>query len=68
MRADKKSLSAPNVSAAWVFWDGVRDLRTPSQVKETRTAAELTRRRWAGVVADGESVGASVVAVMIYLR
>jgi hypothetical protein len=48
--ADKNSLSASNVSAAWDFYSGVSDWREPNQVKQTRTAAMSVRRRVVGSV------------------
>src|SRR5688572_13049054 len=57
--ADRKSFSAPKLSAAWDLCSGLSVFLTPNHVKQTRTAAMDTRRRWAATadesVCEGES-------------
>jgi CspA family cold shock protein len=48
-----------SVSAAWAFCSGESVLRTPSQPKDTRTAAVEVRNRCAALVAAGGVTGLS---------
>src|SRR5438093_4985647 len=67
LRADRYSPSAPKGSAAWFFCSGVRVLRTPIQVNDTRTAAVVSRSHWAGDTAGRDSVRSNRVMGMVVL-